>query len=95
METHILYANDIKNQDLTIFVKLIYNNFIELTEDTKLMHNKEKIEENKSNIQDSTEDKEEDEEQPEQTEIDIPKDEEKPKQNKNSNTEYKKNYNNV
>ena len=35
METHILYANDIKNQDLSIFVKLIYNNFIELTEEDR------------------------------------------------------------
>jgi GNAT superfamily N-acetyltransferase len=46
METNILYANDIKKQDLSLFVKLIYNNFIELTEEEKLMHNHEKIEEN-------------------------------------------------
>ena len=30
MDTVILYSKDIKNQDLTLFVKLIYNNFIEL-----------------------------------------------------------------
>jgi len=46
MDTIILYSKDIKNQDLTLFVKLIYNNFIELTEEDKLMHTHEKIEEN-------------------------------------------------
>jgi len=46
MDTNILYSKDIKNQDLTLFVKLIYNNFIELTEEEKLMHTHEKIEEN-------------------------------------------------
>jgi ribosomal protein S18 acetylase RimI-like enzyme len=46
MDTNVLYANDIKKQDLSLFVKLIYNNFIELTEENKLMHTPEKIEEN-------------------------------------------------
>jgi ribosomal protein S18 acetylase RimI-like enzyme len=46
METIILYSKDIKNQDLTLFVKLIYNNFIELSNEDKLMHTPEKIEEN-------------------------------------------------
>jgi ribosomal protein S18 acetylase RimI-like enzyme len=46
MDTNILYANDIKKQDLSLLVKLIYNNFIELTEEDKLMHTPEKIEEN-------------------------------------------------
>ena len=46
MEIIILYPNDIKTQDLTLFINLIYNNFIELTEEDKLMHTKENIEKN-------------------------------------------------
>ena len=45
-----MYKSDIEKQkDLSIFVDIIYNNFIELSEDNKLMHTKEKIEENLRN----------------------------------------------
>jgi ribosomal protein S18 acetylase RimI-like enzyme len=46
MEIITLYPGDIKNQDLTLFVDLIYRNFIELTSEDKLMHTKEGIEQN-------------------------------------------------
>lgn len=46
MQIITLYPKDIKSQDLTLFVNLIYNNFIELTEEEKLMHTKQDIEEN-------------------------------------------------
>jgi ribosomal protein S18 acetylase RimI-like enzyme len=46
MEIQTLYSDDIKKQDLTLFINLIYNNFIELSEEQKLMHTKEDIEKN-------------------------------------------------
>lgn len=46
MEILTLYPEDIKKQDLTIFIDLIYNNFIELSEEEKLMHTKVDIEKN-------------------------------------------------
>lgn len=46
MEVLTLYPEDIKKQDLTIFIDLIYNNFIELSEEEKLMHTKEDIKKN-------------------------------------------------
>jgi ribosomal protein S18 acetylase RimI-like enzyme len=46
MEILTLFHDDIKKQDLTIFIDLIYNNFIELNEEAKLMHTKEDIEKN-------------------------------------------------
>jgi ribosomal protein S18 acetylase RimI-like enzyme len=50
MKQVIMYKSDIEKQkDLSFFIDIIYNNFIELTEDDKLMHNKEKIEENLRN----------------------------------------------
>ena len=46
MKKTILYKTDIEKQkDLTLFVNIIYNNFIELSDDKKLMHTPEKIEE--------------------------------------------------
>ena len=47
MSIIILAKSDIEKQkDISFFVQLIYNNFIELSENDKLMHTKEKIEEN-------------------------------------------------
>lgn len=47
MKTHILTHKDISQQkDLSIFIDIIYNNFIDLKVDYKLMHNKEDIEKN-------------------------------------------------
>lgn len=47
MKTHILTYDDItKQKDLSLFVDIIYNNFIDLKVDYKLMHNKEDIEKN-------------------------------------------------
>ena len=50
MSIIILTKSDIEKQkDLSFFIELIYNNFIELSENDKLMHTKEKIEENLKN----------------------------------------------
>ena len=47
MSIIILTKSDIaKQNDLSFFIQLIYNNFFELSENDKLMHTKEKIEEN-------------------------------------------------
>jgi len=46
MSITVLTYQELVNQDLTLFVDLIYNNFIELEEDDKLMHTKDKILEN-------------------------------------------------
>jgi len=47
MKLHKLNSNDIKKQkDITLFVDLIYDNFIELSRYKKLLHTKEKIKEN-------------------------------------------------
>ena len=47
MKTHILTYKDISEQkDISLFVDTIYNNFIDLKIDYKLMHNKEDIEKN-------------------------------------------------
>ena len=46
MEIIILYPDDIKTQDLNLFINLIYNNFIELNKEEKLIHTKENIEKN-------------------------------------------------
>ncbi len=43
MDYKILLHENIIKQDLSLFVDIIYNNFIELNENPKLMHNKEKI----------------------------------------------------
>jgi ribosomal protein S18 acetylase RimI-like enzyme len=43
MDFKILLHDDIIKQDLTLFVNIIYNNFIDLVDEPKLMHNKEKI----------------------------------------------------
>lgn len=43
MDYKILLHDDIIKQDLTLFVDIIYNNFIDLVDEPKLMHNKEKI----------------------------------------------------
>jgi ribosomal protein S18 acetylase RimI-like enzyme len=43
MDYKILLHENIIKQDLSLFVNIIYNNFIELNENPKLMHNKEKI----------------------------------------------------
>jgi ribosomal protein S18 acetylase RimI-like enzyme len=45
MKYHILTHKDLKNNELSKLTDLIYNNFIELKEDHKLMHTKEKISE--------------------------------------------------
>jgi GNAT superfamily N-acetyltransferase len=39
------YSDIEKQKDLTFFINIIYNNFIEFANDYKLMHSKEKIEE--------------------------------------------------
>ncbi len=50
MDIVIMNKDDIKLQkDLSYFVDIIYNNFIELAHEEKLMHTKEKIEENLRN----------------------------------------------
>ena len=47
MSIIILTKSDIEKQkDLSFFIELIYNNFIELSKNDKLMHTKEKIKEN-------------------------------------------------
>ncbi len=47
MKTHILTHGNIRSQtDLSLFIDIIYNNFIELKNISKLMHNKEDIEKN-------------------------------------------------
>lgn len=47
MNIHILTYKDIsKQKDLSLFVDIIYDNFIDLKVDYKLMHNKEDIEKN-------------------------------------------------
>lgn len=47
MKLYKLNSNDIKKQkDMTLFIDLIYDNFIELTKYKKLLHTKEKIKEN-------------------------------------------------
>lgn len=47
MKTHILTHKDICAQkDISLFVEIIYNNFIDLKVDDKLLHNKEEIEKN-------------------------------------------------
>lgn len=47
MKLHKLNCNNIKKQkDITLFVNLIYDNFIELSRYKKLLHTKEKIKEN-------------------------------------------------
>lgn len=43
MDYKILLHDDIIKQDLTLFVDIIYNNFIELETQPKLSHNKDKI----------------------------------------------------
>lgn len=43
MDYKILLHDDIIKQDLTLFVDIIYNNFIELETQPKLLHNKDKI----------------------------------------------------
>ena len=48
MEIIILYPDDIKTQDLNLFINLIYNNFIELNKEEKLIHTKENIEKNRA-----------------------------------------------
>ena len=45
MKYHILTHKDLKNNELSKLTDLIYNNFIELKEEHKLMHTKEKISE--------------------------------------------------
>jgi ribosomal protein S18 acetylase RimI-like enzyme len=45
MKYHILTHKDLKHSDLSKLTDIIYNNFIELKEDYKLMHTKEKISE--------------------------------------------------
>jgi len=47
MSLLVLDNTDIaKQKDLSFFIDVIYNNFIELSEEDKLMHTKQKIEEN-------------------------------------------------
>jgi GNAT superfamily N-acetyltransferase len=47
MSLIVLNKTDIdKQKDLTFFIETIYNNFIELKHENKLMHTREKIEEN-------------------------------------------------
>ena len=50
MSLIVLDKTDIaKQKDLSFFIDVIYNNFIELSQEDKLMHTKEKIEENLKN----------------------------------------------
>ena len=50
MSLIVLNKTDIaKQKDLSFFIDVIYNNFIELSNEDKLMHTKEKIEENLKN----------------------------------------------
>ncbi len=50
MSLLVLDKTDIaKQKDLSFFIDVIYNNFIELSHEDKLMHTKEKIEENLKN----------------------------------------------
>lgn len=50
MSLIVLDKTDIaKQKDLSFFIDVIYNNFIELSHEDKLMHTKEKIEENLKN----------------------------------------------
>jgi hypothetical protein len=46
MKIYTLTYNDINTQDLSIFVDIIYDNFIELSEYPLLLHNKNEIEKN-------------------------------------------------
>ena len=47
MSLLVLDKTDIaKQKDLSFFIDVIYNNFIELSSEEKLMHTKQKIEEN-------------------------------------------------
>lgn len=47
MKTYILTHKDINLQkDISLFVEIIYNNFIDLKNNDKLLHNKEEIEKN-------------------------------------------------